>query len=467
MAVEPNAKAPTVGTNSENVIENDDGRVTKPIATEARRNAASLDSTIHDSIGENDSNNIPLRRRMGMQLSHMTDAINENLIVLRYATMSTVLLLGIYGVANTPLFYRYKSVMDIPSKVFVKRKWIHGRIVGVVKNESAGPRIGLSNATTDWDKTAPTRSDNPKQYIGLASLISTSLQKTRPGSRSGSVGEAPNSEINSPQNPIMFLFRHSSPMERLLTQSAMEKVLSISGRSPSKLLYSSANPYRNLLLIELAGVAYPPSSGPSSFLSDSLTATSTDQFPILDKLIKQKAKVSLQLLAQRAINSPPKQNNDLDDNSADRQFSIQDEMNDTAAICHLHYRRPKQWFTTTNACLEMVKEGQACINSCGLVIPSNGNVSRNASPSGESEATMEITDFNPTVKQLQNDAQFMSDLEEAEYSAWNSKRGVWSSDRIRQLRRDYVEEEEILRNKWSTRIAGWAKRGWGWIRRKI
>ena len=42
-------------------------------------------------------NTTTIRHQVGNQFSNISDLINDNLIVVRYATVSTVLLLGIYG----------------------------------------------------------------------------------------------------------------------------------------------------------------------------------------------------------------------------------------------------------------------------------------------------------------------------------------------------------------------------------
>ncbi|KAL9182543.1 hypothetical protein ACHAXT_013195 [Thalassiosira profunda] len=340
------------------------------------------------------------RKRMGAHLSSAADAINNNLIVVRYATVSSVLLLGLYGVANTPLFYRYTNLLDIPSRIYVKRKWIHGRLVGVMEREAARD----ANATT-----------------------------TRP-------------------QPIVVLFRHSSPMERLLTQSAMERILSFAGKSP-RLLYSAANPYRNLLPIELAGVAAPPSwpNASPSILSESLKGGEPgDRFPTLDRLVREKTKISLQLLARRTTPDNAPNRRELEG----KQLPGDGESKETA-IGHLHYRKPEQWISTTNASQEMVGQGEACLNPNGTVVP----LSETDDGDIDNESNTAIADFDPTVKQLQQDAAFVSRLEEAEYTAWKAKRGMWSSDRMRETKREYAEEAAAARGGWRA----WARRGLGWL----
>ena len=403
------------------------------------------------SSNTNTSSPISVRHQIGKQLSSITDIINDNLILVRYTTISTVLLLGVYGVANTPLFYRYKHVFDIPSNMFMKRRWIQGRIVGVAKR---------SNSSLGGQSTAST--SGRKQSSGVASLLSPTLHRSTESDNNNDDGD-----INEQhQHPIVVLFRHSSPMERLLTQSAMDRVLSFtaSGKaSPSRsLLYTSPNPYRNLLPVELAGIVAPPSTSMSGL------ASSDDQFTLIDTLIQQNTKVSLQLLAQRTTSSNHENNKD------DKHFHnmSNDDIIQNTAICHLHYKQPKQWFATTNAALEMVQKGEAWINASGMVVPLSNidaDVKDNTKedPSnrrrGESSDSSIIIDYNPTVKQLQSDTKFISQLEEAEYTAWKSEIGMWSSNQVRELRNEYIEEENLKKNSWS--IITLIKRGWDFVRR--
>ncbi|KAK1745791.1 hypothetical protein QTG54_003715 [Skeletonema marinoi] len=381
------------------------------------------------------------RKQIGSHLSTLTDVVNDNLIIVRYATFSTVFLLGAYGVANTPLFYRYKNLNDIASKVFTKRQRIHGRIVGVLDSTN-------NNVAGSGRQFVSSSSQSSKHWNDVAASSSSTLNNSDD-----------NSTQPQQQRPITILFRHSSPMERLLTQSAMDKILqftSSSGKSssPSGLLYSSSNTHRNLLPIELAGVVSPPTiattnhHSASSVLSATLTngasSTSTSapspQVPeVLQSLIEKKARISLQMLALRTSST-----NGTDQSTSS---SMMDENNMHSAICHLNYRKPNQWFSTTKLGLELVQRGQALVNQDGLVIPTKDD--NNAA----------LIDFNPTVKQLQTDSTFISLLEEAEFAAWKSKEGVWSSSQMRELRKEYVEEEEHLNSSLWSRV----KRGFSWI----
>jgi len=422
-----------------------------------------------------------LRTQLGIGLSAVSDTINSNLIVVRYATISSIFLLGAYGVANTPLFYRYKHVMDIPAGMFLRRKWIYGRIVGVVENDSTnnvnvrvvGGRQAATHAS-GWSDASAAESASKKSNMGLASLLSSSLQKASESNADFESFTTNTNTLSTPEQPVVVLFRHSSPMERLLTQSAMDNLLSITGKSPSRLLYSSANPHRNLLPIELAGIAAPPSSSSrASSLGISMGDQQGNQLDLLQQLVQQKARVSLQLLAQRTVKTDkvPSYHHDHDSDrnkTNDRALPIKDEMMSNTAICHLHYKQQSQWFTTTNAGLELVKRGQALVSSLGMVVPlstiDNTTDTKPSKDDNENKNTTAIINFNPTVKQLQNDTDFIAELEQSEYSAWKSKVGMWSSSRMRDLRTEYKEEEEYNNNKWSTSVWKMVKKGLSWIR---
>ena len=444
----------------------------------------SLDS--HKSTSEHGVNNdSSMRTQLGSQLSNVTDLINSNLVVLRYATISTVFLLGAYGIANTPLFYRYKNVMDIPTKYFIRRKWIYGRIVGLVENTNnvqsvhttaAAGRMQSLHQSVDWN-TATSSSTSPKQAAtGLSSLFSSSLQKSL-GNEHADKNESRDSNATTPSakevvhNPIVVLFRHSSPMERLLTQSAFDKLMAFTGSggksSPSRLLYSSANPHRNLLPIELAGVMAPPTD----------STAFPNQLGMLHQLIEKKANVSLQLLALRTVKQSFTSSLHNDHNPTkleDRPMPLGAEMKNTA-ICHLRYRQPGKWFTKLNAGLELVTRGEACVSSSGMVIPLSATTPEesakqstfNDQDKNETGNRAMVTNYIPTVKQLQNDTNFMSELEQAEYSAWKSKLGMWSSHHARELRREYAEEEEYSKRAFTaSNVWGWMKKGWRWMRKE-
>lgn len=54
------------------------------------------------------------RQMVGRGMDSVSKVINENIIAARYATFASIVLLSAYGIFHTPLFFRFKSVKDIP-----------------------------------------------------------------------------------------------------------------------------------------------------------------------------------------------------------------------------------------------------------------------------------------------------------------------------------------------------------------
>lgn len=75
-------------------------------------NTSGNSSSSHDS-GNSTTN---IRSIIGQGMISFTEIVNNNMIAFRYGTIATVVLLGAYGIANTPLFFRYKTVTDIPGE---------------------------------------------------------------------------------------------------------------------------------------------------------------------------------------------------------------------------------------------------------------------------------------------------------------------------------------------------------------
>ena len=98
---------------------------------------------LKNNNGDN-SKTISIGSTFGKGLSSFSDFVNDNLIAFRYGTFATVTLLTAYGLSQTPLFFRYRTVSEIPKSYFGKRRTIHGRIVHVV-DEGVGIKMGKGN----------------------------------------------------------------------------------------------------------------------------------------------------------------------------------------------------------------------------------------------------------------------------------------------------------------------------------
>lgn len=353
-----------------------------------------------NNITMTNNNMTTIRQQFGNTMSTISDTINSNLIIVRYVTFSSVLLLGAYGIVNTPLFFRYKAISELPVRLFAKRYWLHGRIVGIINNSNG-------------------------QDTTTATVAS----------------------------PIVILFRHYSPIERLLGRPLFTTTTSAFGAvGRGGMAVASPGHHGNeqySLRIELASITGPPTTistsqslrNKNSLLSPSLTAgiltpPTSISFPLLNQLIQQENKVSLQLLAvQRCVKTTSINNS----NSHNHNFNtlilppaaVDDENDKTSVICHFHYQESNQWFTTTNVSLQLVRLGQAMLTPgggslvrAGVPSPLSSSESSNSSSSSGkrnsanngSSSTNIIINYNPTVQQLQQDTKFISQLEEAEFS---------------------------------------------------
>lgn len=55
-----------------------------------------------------------IRQALGQKMHSFTEVVNENLIAARFGVFSGVCLLTAYSLANTPLFFRFRVVSEIP-----------------------------------------------------------------------------------------------------------------------------------------------------------------------------------------------------------------------------------------------------------------------------------------------------------------------------------------------------------------
>ena len=84
-----------------------------------------------------DDDDLSARKLAGESMTTFSDFVNNNLIAVRSGTTATILLLTAYGVSNTPLFFRFRTVADIPGSYFVGRRKLYGRIQSVKVDEQS------------------------------------------------------------------------------------------------------------------------------------------------------------------------------------------------------------------------------------------------------------------------------------------------------------------------------------------
>jgi hypothetical protein len=76
--------------------------------------ATQQNDTVSNSRNSSSTCSTGARQLFGNWTVQVSEAINDNLILVRYGTITSIVLLSAYGFYKTPLFFRYKSVNDIP-----------------------------------------------------------------------------------------------------------------------------------------------------------------------------------------------------------------------------------------------------------------------------------------------------------------------------------------------------------------
>jgi hypothetical protein len=150
-----------------------------------------------------------VRHAIGQSMTTIAETANDNLIAVRYAAGSAVLLLGLYSISQTPLFFRYKSVLAFPSSTFSNRRTLTCRLSHVEKQQQPG----IETATPEL---------------------------------------LPNGE------PLVVHVRHLSPMGRLLSKQLLDFTLEHSPSSIQKNKDASHSTDDTLLCVQLYGLVQQP-----------------------------------------------------------------------------------------------------------------------------------------------------------------------------------------------------------------
>lgn len=354
-----------------------------------------------------DLTTMDMRQTVGTSTAHLSDWINDNIIAVRYGAMATIGLLTAYGLSQTPLFFRYRSVTELPDWLFAKRRSITCRLM-------------------------------PQSHR----------------------------QILHPNQPIRLYLRHLSPAERILlaiSKSTYEKVLSWHpwNTLPLETLSvsstdQSAPTARQLeaLEVEIAGIQAAPEhlalrEAPGEWLA---------------RLCRDRTTVSLQLIARRVMDQGDDTNEQRLGTASrigmrkskrdipELDFSSSKTTQSQIAIGRLYYRPKLAQFQSSDVGLSLVRYGRATPVSDGLwksLLDSHVVVESNKDESAQEAA-----------KQSSRDATYASQLSQAEYEAAAGSYGMWTDAEIRKNRADIVDEAEF-----QTTAPVW-KKAWRWIRRR-
>jgi hypothetical protein len=255
-----------------------------------------------------------LTSSVGSSTAKFSDIVNDNLIAARYGAFATIGLLTVYGLAHTPLFFRYRTVADIPSSYFTARKCIRGRLIRAVP-------------ATDADQA------------------------------------------------IMCYVRHLSPAERFLSKSWFDWLMKI---HPSSAVLGKQphQSDRELLQVEIAGIRSPPwyqssAERPGEWLSRLVDEHTTVTCQLLARRVLDKETDSTtntasngQSLKRSMYSVLPELNK-----GSDQQSNVQ------VAVCKVYYRPQNFQLVATDIADSMVRFGRSTVTTDGLYYhDSNGRV---------------------------------------------------------------------------------------------
>ena len=331
-----------------------------------------------------------------------------------------------HDLPQTPLFFRFRNVNEIPKRFFEERRVIHGRIIAVLKKDS--------NAGFKSSKKLSESSSN-----------------------------------NHPEDekPIVFLMHHLSPMGRLLNKPAFEFFQKYSPSLATRQMIktdrmndSGNHNYNNhnLLKIEIAGITSPP---------DNIYSNSWEgQNEWLNQLCRNKTRVSCQLFARRISTQTGDENDYLGQ----------------AAIAKVYFR--PGWNKKDNSrfdaeftfpslpipifqkdlALSLLQYGRATVTS------SSGNP---LFANQFNSSYIESINSNPNHSQTKliqshqkHDVAYLETLINTEMKAAQYKQGIWGSEELRQDPKfeDLVKEVDMIqeRKRWSV----W-KKCFFWMKSKI
>jgi hypothetical protein len=253
---------------------------------------------------------------VGSTSATFSDIVNDNLIAARYGAFATIGLLTVYGLAHTPLFFRYRTVADIPSSYFAARKSIQGRLIRAV----------------------------------------------------------PATDAN--QNILCYV-RHLSPAERFLSKSWFDWLMKI---HPSSAVLGKAphESDRELLRVEIAGIRSPPwyqssAERPGEWLSRLADEHTTVTCQLLARRVLDKETDSTDYTSSNSQSQKRSMYTILPE--LNKWSDQQSSSNVQIAVCKVYYRPQRFQLIATDMTDSMVGFGRSTVATDGLYYnDSNGRV---------------------------------------------------------------------------------------------
>mmetsp|Transcript_3902 Transcript_3902/g.5119 ORF Transcript_3902/g.5119 Transcript_3902/m.5119 type:complete len:555 (-) Transcript_3902:125-1789(-) len=208
-----------------------------------------------DAVGQNA---VPLsssiRSTLGKGSLQCSDFVNNHLAEVRFMATAGIGLLAAYGLSQTPLFFRYRTVSDLPSSFFRQRKLIRGRLVKVWvdKNSSSTKQSARPTTTTTISSSLSGISKKKDPFGFPEDMDNDALVKEEKEDlvKDTSLLSENNQALSF---PIKCQIRHASPIEALLSKSWFNQLMRLHPSSSTLGVRPDENEDQ-LLVVEIAGI---------------------------------------------------------------------------------------------------------------------------------------------------------------------------------------------------------------------
>jgi len=384
-------------------------------------------------------------------------------------TTTAIGLMAAYGISQTPLFFRYKNVSELPSSWFRTRKTIRGRLISV--------RVVKVDREASQPIQCQVRHASPVESI-LPTSWYNQLMKWHPST--STLGLRPDErEDELLQVEIAGIRSFSMPTPEKADSSQVLSTLAPSAPSSSSLL-AAMDPS---MVHGVSSSTDNNDKNNSALDSSALSSTSfqSQETPLpselewLHQFAKERPFISCQLLGRRVPILSLEEDNtshskkrripdffqDADEHETEsRAVDLNDPLAPQLAICRLYYRSSSsvtdylwQLVFPVDMAKSMVQMGRATVVSDGEGLVTNDTINKSAA-----QSTHRLADTTNTVKDLQADVHYLEQLHKAEHQAVAEQRGMWQKASIREQRVDIVQEVEFQQH------APWYQKLWRWMR---
>ena len=435
-----------------------------------------LSKATNDSVTKPSSSTSSLRSVVGKASIEISNLMNDNLIAARYVVLFSVSTLGIYALTQTPLFFRYRNVADIPSHYFYRRKTITGRLM--IRHHRPQAQKNATGSTSFQNRSVAQPSDPTDEtsitcYIRHLSPVETLLSK-KWLHRYWDLGQK-----LSTNSSILSSSEHAKPEESI---SELIKVQiagiqyphrSIKGNSSNKFRDVSprtGNGYNLVNDIDWNG-AIRMNHGTTSYGSDWIQRLSQKQCIVRCQFIGRQVPnyEDTNATKQYIKNKRPIPGmTETTTNMIDATVPLEDRLEHQVAIVKLYYHPPLLHppnTTNTNddddrlyqrlqnlfrrrldLGVSMIQQGYAIVSENGLY--STTSTSTTATRIIDTTASSTIPTNGPTTsfaiknntQQVQQDLRYIDQLTRAEYQAAQTYAGIWKDPSYRQERSDVMDE---------------------------